>query len=54
MTIKKIWQIVCDNCGNTINDYNEFVSLSEMERDEIIQNGNNHFCSQECMDYFNK
>ena len=55
MTIKKIYEIYCDNCSATDHSFN---SIKDTEKEWVecggIVRGKKHFCSEKCFQEHNK
>lgn len=51
--IQKTFKIICDNCGNGINDYFEYPRVS-FKNDGIIVSRNKHFCCKKCKEKYLK
>ncbi len=51
--IKKYFQVVCDHCGNNINDYpSKRPTNQELRKDNIVIYNRKQFCNYECKRYF--
>ncbi len=50
MTIKKYYQVVCECCGNTIQDFMSHLSYAELRHEGVIISKGKHYCSKSCKD----
>ena len=51
--IQKTFKIICDNCGDGINDYFEYPRVS-FKNDNIIVLKGKHFCCEKCKEEYFK
>jgi len=45
---KVYWQLVCDNCGGTINDYHHRPLLKTIKKDGAIVSKGKQYCCERC------
>jgi hypothetical protein len=50
MAIKKYYQVVCDGCSDTIQDFHSYPSYAELRHEGVIISKGKHYCSKSCKD----